>query len=111
MRRTLQLLAATLLAAPLVVAPQLMTTQLGAPVLAPPANAAPRHVEQTQKVGEDEAVSVVLDGTTPSTTLHRPGSWYLKAHFTDLRLVGGDVLAVSDPTGAESYRYTADVAA
>ncbi|MEV0676745.1 serine protease [Actinosynnema sp. NPDC050436] len=56
-------------------------------------------------------MSTVLGGGSTSTTLSRPGSWYLKAHFTGLRLVGGDVLTVADPTGAESYRYTADVLA
>ena len=101
MRRSLQLLAAALLVVPL---------SSGI------ANAAPDYTEQTskfqtQKVGEDEVVSTVLSGKRPTTTVERPGSWYLKTHFTDLRLVAGDVLAVSDPTGAEVYRYAADVTA
>ncbi|MBB5803855.1 V8-like Glu-specific endopeptidase [Saccharothrix ecbatanensis] len=96
MRRTLQLLAAALLVVPLLVGT---------------ASAAPGLVEQVQKVGEDEVVSTVLDGENRSTTVERPGSWYLKAHFTGLRLVAGDVLTVADPAGAEAYRYTADVTA
>lgn len=96
MRRTLQLLAAALLVAPLLVGT---------------ASAAPGLVEQVQKVGEDEVVSTVLDGENRSTTVERPGSWYLKAHFTGLRLVAGDVLTVADPAGAEAYRYTSDVTA
>lgn len=98
MRKTLQLLAAALLAVPLLGVTTTTTT-------------ASELVEQTQKVGEDEVISITLGGEAPSTTIERPGSWYLKAHFTDLRLVAGDVLTVSDPTGAESYRYTADVTA
>ncbi|MFJ6671531.1 trypsin-like serine peptidase [Actinosynnema sp. NPDC091369] len=102
MRRTLQLLAAALLVVPLLG---------GTAGAAPDIGAAPQFVDQTQKVGEDEVVSVVLGGKTASTTLERPGSWYLKTHFTGLRLVAGDVLTVSDPTGAETHRYTADVTA
>ncbi|GAB3003949.1 trypsin-like serine peptidase [Saccharothrix stipae] len=98
MRRTLQLLAAALLLIPL----------LGATATA---TAAPEHFQQTQKVGEDEVVSTVLGRKSPSTTVERPGSWYLKTHFTGLRLIAGDVLTVSDPTGAETYRYTSDVTA
>ncbi|MFD1150563.1 trypsin-like serine peptidase [Saccharothrix hoggarensis] len=98
MRRTLQLLAAALLVVPLFVGTASAT-------------AAPRHFEQVQKVGEDEVVSAALGGKTRSTTVERPGSWYLKAHFTGLRLAAGDVLTVTDRTGAESYRYTADVTA
>ncbi|NUT46888.1 MAG: trypsin-like peptidase domain-containing protein [Saccharothrix sp.] len=99
MRRTLQLLAAALLVVPLSTA------------WAVGGAAAPEHLPQVQKVGQDEVVSTVLGGAVGSTTVERPGSWYLKAHFTGLRLVAGDVLTVSDPTGAESYRYTADVLA
>ncbi|CCH35473.1 serine protease [Actinosynnema sp. NPDC047251] len=95
MRGTLRLFAAALLVVP---------------VFAGTATAA-EHFEQTQKVGQDEVVSTVLGGPSTSTTVVRPGSWYLKAHFTGLRLVGGDVLTVANPAGTESYRYTSDVLA
>ncbi|GAA0226787.1 hypothetical protein GCM10010492_26330 [Saccharothrix mutabilis subsp. mutabilis] len=95
MRSTLRLLAAALLVVP---------------VLAGTATAATaaEHFEQTQKVGQDEVVSTVVGGRSTETTISRPGSWYLKAHFSALRLVAGDVLTVANPAGTESYRYTAD---
>jgi V8-like Glu-specific endopeptidase len=93
------------------VVPLLGGTASAAPALLDQTQKDQTRKEQTQKVGEDEVVSVVLGGKTRSTTVERPGSWYLKTHFTGLRLVAGDVLTVSDPTGAESYRYTADVTA
>ncbi|WP_433266411.1 trypsin-like serine peptidase [Actinosynnema sp. CS-041913] len=101
MRSTLRLLAAALLVVP---------------VFTGTANAAdhgqsPIHFEQARKVGEDEVVRTVLGGEIATTTIDRPGSWYVKTHFTGLRLVAGDVLTVSDPAGTETYRYTSDVRA
>ncbi|SFO94480.1 V8-like Glu-specific endopeptidase [Amycolatopsis arida] len=50
-----------------------------------------------------------MGGTTRSTTLERPGSGYIKIHFTDVRLKSGDVLTVSNPAGTEKYTYTRDL--
>ncbi|MBB5954549.1 V8-like Glu-specific endopeptidase [Saccharothrix tamanrassetensis] len=101
MRSTLRLLAAALLVVPV------FTGTANAVDTEP----VPIHFEQTQKVGEDEVVSTVLGGKTTSTTVDRPGSWYVKTHFTGLRLIAGDVLTVSNPAGTETYRYTSDVRA
>ncbi|RKT51586.1 trypsin-like serine peptidase [Saccharothrix australiensis] len=103
MRSTLRLLAAALLVVPVLTG----TASAADPAPTPPTG----HAGQPRQVGEEEVVSVALDGSAPAGAVERPGSWYVKIHFTDLRLVGGDVLTVADPTGAETYRYEADVRA
>jgi lysyl endopeptidase len=40
-------------------------------------------------------------------TFRYPGASYVKLHFDRLALLPGDYLTVSDPAGAESYRYEA----
>jgi hypothetical protein len=46
--------------------------------------------------------------TTRSLTYHYPGASYVKLHFSRASLRPGDTVVVSDPTGTESYRYTAE---
>ncbi|MEV6240006.1 serine protease [Lentzea sp. NPDC051838] len=41
--------------------------------------------------------------------IDRPGSGYVKIHFTDLRILPGDVLTVSNPDGTEKYTYNRDL--
>ncbi|GLZ33295.1 hypothetical protein Lesp02_54830 [Lentzea sp. NBRC 105346] len=50
-----------------------------------------------------------MGGKTRTTTIDRAGSGYVKVHFTDVRLMKGDVLTVSNPAGTESYTYTRDL--
>jgi hypothetical protein len=43
--------------------------------------------------------------------IDRSGSGYVKIHFTDLRILPGDVLTVSNPDGTEKYTYNRDLKA
>ena len=99
MRKTLQLLTALALALP-------MTTFVPATTTSTPAQAS---TPQSQEIGTEESVSVRVGGSNRSTTVERPGSGYVKLHFTDLRILPGDVLTVSNPDGTEKYTYTRDL--
>ncbi len=99
MRKTLQLLTALALALP-------MTSIIPATTTSTPAQA---QSPQSQEIGTEEALSVRVGGTTRSTVIERPGSGYVKLHFTDLRILPGDVLTVSNPDGTEKYTYTRDL--
>jgi lysyl endopeptidase len=46
--------------------------------------------------------------TKRTLTYHYPGASYVKLHFSRAVLRPGDSLVVADPTGTESYRYTAE---
>ena len=46
--------------------------------------------------------------TARTLTYHYPGASYVKLHFSRASLRPGDTVVVSDPTGTESYRYTAE---
>ncbi|SMD07492.1 trypsin-like serine peptidase [Lentzea albidocapillata] len=101
MRKTLQLLTALALALP-------MTTIVPATTTSTPAEASS---PQTQQIGTEESVSVRVGGANRSTVIERPGSGYVKLHFTDLRILPGDVLTVSSPDGTEKYTHTRDLKA
>ncbi|MCP2250794.1 trypsin-like serine peptidase [Lentzea aerocolonigenes] len=103
MRKTLQLLTALALALP-------MTSFVPATTTSTPAQAvSPQEASQSQEIGTEETLSVRVGGTNRSTTIERPGSGYVKIHFTDLRILPGDVLTVSNPDGTEKYTYTRDL--
>lgn len=103
MRKTLQLLTALALALP-------MTSFVPATTTSTPAQAAsPQDASQSQEIGTEESLSVRVGGNNRSTTIERPGSGYVKIHFTDLRILPGDVLTVSNPDGTEKYTYTRDL--
>ena len=103
MRKTLQLLTALALALP-------MTTFVPATTTSTPAQAvSPQEASQSQEIGTEESLSVRVGGTNRSTKIERPGSGYVKIHFTDLRILPGDVLTVSNPDGTEKYTYTRDL--
>jgi lysyl endopeptidase len=99
MRKTLQLLTALALALP-------MTTIVPATTTSTPAQA---QAPQSQEIGTEESLSVRVGGNNRSTVIDRPGSGYVKIHFTDLRILPGDVLTVSNPDGTEKYTYTRDL--
>jgi V8-like Glu-specific endopeptidase len=99
MRKTLQLLTALALALP-------MTSFVPATTTSTPAQASS---PQSQEIGTEESLSVRVGGTNRSTKIERPGSGYVKIHFTDLRILPGDVLTVSNPDGTEKYTYTRDL--
>ncbi|WP_086661287.1 trypsin-like serine peptidase [Lentzea kentuckyensis] len=99
MRKTLQLLTALALALP-------MTSFVPATTTSTPAQAAS---PQSQEIGTEESISVRVGGQSRSTVIDRPGSGYVKIHFTDLRILPGDVLTVSNPDGTEKYTYTRDL--
>jgi hypothetical protein len=46
--------------------------------------------------------------TDRTLTYRYPGASYVKLHFSRALLRPGDTVVVADPTGAESYRYTAE---
>jgi hypothetical protein len=62
-----------------------------------------------QKVGELLAVDTLLGTLRGSReeTFRYPGASYVKVHFSRMMLLPGDHVTVSDPAGAESYRYDA----
>lgn len=97
MRRTLQLLAAAALVIPALVGSASAVAQ------------SQQQLPQSQQIGTEESVSIGLGGSTRSTTVERPGSGYVKLHFTNVRLLKGDVLTVSNPDGTEKYTYTRDL--
>ncbi|MEU0877722.1 serine protease [Lentzea sp. NPDC005914] len=99
MRKTLQLLTALALALP-------MTSFVPATTTSTPAQAAS---PQSQEIGTEESISVRVGGKSLSTVIDRPGSGYVKIHFTDLRILPGDVLTVSNPDGTEKYTYNRDL--
>jgi V8-like Glu-specific endopeptidase len=99
MRKTLQLLTALALALP-------MTSFVPATTTSTPAQAAS---PQSQEIGTEESLSVRVGGSNRSTAIERPGSGYVKIHFTDLRILPGDVLTVSNPDGTEKYTYNRDL--
>lgn len=101
MRKTLQLLTALALALP-------MTSFVPATTTSTPAQAAPQS-PQTQEIGTEESTSVRVGGDNRSAVIERPGSGYVKLHFTDLRILPGDVLTVSNPDGTEKHTYTRDL--
>jgi V8-like Glu-specific endopeptidase len=103
MRKTLQLLTALALALP-------MTSFVPATTTSTPAQAAPQS-PQSQEIGTEESASVRVGGDNRSTVIERPGSGYVKLHFTDVRILPGDVLTVSNPDGTEKYTYTRDLKA
>ncbi|GGU69261.1 trypsin-like serine peptidase [Lentzea flava] len=104
MRKTLQLLTALALALP-------MTSFVPATTTSTPAQALAPQSPQSQEIGTEESLSVRVGGNNRSTTIERPGSGYVKIHFTDLRILPGDVLTVSNPDGTEKYTYTRDLKA
>ncbi|MDX8030012.1 serine protease [Lentzea sp. BCCO 10_0856] len=99
MRKTLQLLTALALALP-------MTSFVPATTTSTPAQAAS---PQSQEIGTEESLSVRVGGKSLSSVIDRPGSGYVKIHFTDLRILPGDVLTVSNPDGTEKYTYNRDL--
>lgn len=99
MRKTLQLLTALALALP-------MTSIVPATTTLTPAQA---QAPQSQEIGTEESLSVRVGGSNRSTVIDRPGSGYVKIHFTDVRILPGDVLTVSNPDGTEKYTYTRDL--
>ncbi|MET9628235.1 serine protease [Lentzea sp. NPDC006480] len=99
MRKTLQLLTALALALP-------MTSFVPATTTSTPAQAAS---QQSQEIGTEESISVRVGGADRSAVIDRPGSGYVKIHFTDLRILPGDVLTVSNPDGTEKYTYNRDL--
>ncbi|WP_158893720.1 trypsin-like serine peptidase [Amycolatopsis anabasis] len=101
MPKSLQLLAALALLAPMAVGAQ----------SAEPADSAPvaSHEQTAQRVGADETITSTLGHDSPSTTIDRPGAWYVKVHVTGLHLQPGDVLTVASPDGSETHTYSADV--
>lgn len=58
--------------------------------------------------GEEEVVDLALTYGSPRIEITRPGATYIKVHFTALRLVPGDHVTVSDPTGRETHTYSTD---
>ncbi|RAS68358.1 V8-like Glu-specific endopeptidase [Lentzea atacamensis] len=106
MRKTLQLLTALALALPMTSFVPATTTSTPAQALAPQSQA-----PQSQEIGTEESLSVRVGGKSRSTMIERPGSGYVKIHFTDVRILPGDVLTVSNPDGTEKYTYTRDLKA
>lgn len=103
MRKTLQLLTALALALP-------MTSFVPATTTSTPAQAVSlQRTSQSQEIGTEESLSVRVGGNNRSTVIERAGSGYVKIHFTDLRILPGDVLTVSNPDGTEKYTYTRDL--
>jgi hypothetical protein len=81
----------------------------GTPAGTPAANERPNAT-----IGVIESASGVLERrgrlvpTERTLTFRYPGASYVKLHFSRALLRPGDTLVVADPTGAESYRYTAE---
>jgi len=65
-------------------------------------------------IGAIESATGVLERrgklvpTNHTLTYRYPGASYVKLHFSRAMLRPGDTLVVADPTGTESYRYTAE---
>jgi hypothetical protein len=83
----------------------------------PAANALPRqeaNERSTTIIGAIESATGVIERrgrlvpTNRTLTYRYPGASYVKLHFSRALLRPGDTLVVSDPTGIESYRYTAE---
>lgn len=66
------------------------------------------------KIGAIESVTGVLERrgrhvpTNRTLTYRYPGASYVKLHFSRALLRPGDAIVVADPSGTESYRYTAE---
>jgi lysyl endopeptidase len=66
------------------------------------------------RIGAIESVTGVLERrgrlvpTEKTLTYRYPGASYVKLHFNRATLRPGDRIVVADPTGAESYAYTAE---
>jgi len=63
-----------------------------------------------QRVGEMLRVDRLLGYLTSGSrteTFSYPGASYVKLHFSRMAMLPGDYLTVSNPSGAESYRYDA----
>ncbi|MFD0594876.1 trypsin-like serine peptidase [Catellatospora coxensis] len=62
------------------------------------------------EAGRVESAHAVLGylGADRSTTLHYPGAEYVKVHFSQLLLLPGDYLTVSDPKRTEVHRIDGD---
>lgn len=60
----------------------------------------------TLEIGTVEDVAMTLSHLTSSErVLHYPDAQYVKVHFSELNLMPGDYVTVSDPAGEEEYRY------
>src|SRR5687767_14051706 len=66
------------------------------------------------RIGAIESVTGVLERrgrlvpTERTLTYTYPGASYVKLHFSRATLRPGDRIVVADPTGTESYAYTAE---
>lgn len=67
-----------------------------------------RSEDSGSRIGELLTVDKVLGYSAPDRQeLRYPGASYVKPHFSRMAMLPGDYVTVSDPTGAESYRYDA----
>ncbi|MFI6499541.1 trypsin-like serine peptidase [Nonomuraea typhae] len=80
--------------------------------LSPAAAAARQQVsDPVAPAGEQQATNLTLRyGPAAATTIHRPGSSYVKVHFAAFKLVPGDYVTVADPARREVHTYYADLA-
>ncbi|MCP2259340.1 Trypsin-like peptidase domain-containing protein [Streptoalloteichus tenebrarius] len=108
MRTSLRLIVTALLgAAPVLAASAVALPHVEADV-APTAAVAQSRAQATEEVGTEEAVSARLADGAASTTIRRPGAWYVKVHLSDLRLRPGEVVTVANPDRTEVHTYSAD---
>ncbi|SHE54006.1 trypsin-like serine peptidase [Streptoalloteichus hindustanus] len=112
MRTSLRLIVTALLGATPVLAASavaLPATGLGAAETAPAVAAPAQGRDQAaEEVGTEEAVSVAVGGDAASTTIRRPGAWYVKVHLSDLNLRPGDQVTVASPDRSEVHTYSAE---
>ncbi|MFI6499542.1 trypsin-like peptidase domain-containing protein [Nonomuraea typhae] len=96
---------------PIVALVAVFTTPLTTPPT-PAAAAVHRQVsDPVAPAGEQQATNLTLRyGPAASTTIHRPGSSYVKVHFAAFKLVPGDYVTVADPARREVHTYYADLA-
>ncbi|MEV0585198.1 serine protease [Nonomuraea sp. NPDC050310] len=119
--RTAIVAAATILAIPFPAAaavpraPQPAAAAAAVPRTSEPAAAAARHVRHADPVtpvGEQQEAELTLrygaSGRQWSAEIRRPGSSYVKVHFSALKLVPGDHLTVASPDGREVHTYYGD---
>ncbi|HEV2782802.1 MAG TPA: serine protease [Actinophytocola sp.] len=99
MRRILQLLAAAALVIPAVSASAIVLPSQQSGAAAPIA-------QSGEEVGTEESVFALVSHAR-STTISRPGAWYVKVHLAGLKLRPGTEISVSNVDGTEAYRYTA----
>ncbi|HEU5473419.1 MAG TPA: serine protease [Actinophytocola sp.] len=103
MRRILQLLAAVALATPV-----LPVSAMALPdAKEVPAVANGVQPQAAEEVGTEEKVTALVYPAR-TATISRPGAWYVKVHLTELTLLPGAEITVSNVDGTEVYRYTAD---